>query len=156
MAFSMGVLAFFPIFRPSSMGCLRGSVRKRACCTLWRNASRPSLLKPRRLISARASGRRNMRGLGLPDCALGVTVPTSTNPKPMAPRASMQRAFLSRPAARPTRLGKVRPASSMGSSTVSLHQAHCSGVRCPRASMSMVSSWAASASMPKRRGRVSA
>ncbi len=62
-----------------------------------RKASSPSLLKPSRLISASAWGRRNMRGLGLPGCAFGVTVPTSTKPKPMAPRPSMQRAFLSRP-----------------------------------------------------------
>ena len=41
-----------------------------------------------------------MRGLGLPGCPLGVTVPTSTKPNPMAARPSMQRAFLSRPAAR--------------------------------------------------------
>ena len=55
-----------------------------------------------------------MRGFGLPGCGLGVTVPTSTKPKPMAPKASMQRAFLSRPAARPTRFGKRRPASVTG------------------------------------------
>ena len=49
-----------------------------------------------------------MRGLGLPGWALGVTVPTSTKPKPIAAKASMQRAFLSRPAARPTRFGKLQ------------------------------------------------
>ena len=50
-----------------------------------------------------------MRGLGLPGCALGVTVPTSMKPKPIAPRPSMQRPFLSSPAARPMRLGKRQP-----------------------------------------------
>ncbi len=40
----------------------------RKLCARWTlamKASRPSLLKPRRLISARASGRRNMPGLGV-------------------------------------------------------------------------------------------
>ena len=55
-----------------------------------------------------------MRGFGLPGCASGVTVPTSTLPKPSAPKASMQRPFLSSPAARPMRLGKRRPASVTG------------------------------------------
>ncbi len=59
-----------------------------------------------------------MRGLGLPGCGLGVTVPTSMKPKPIAPSASMQRAFLSSPAARPTRFGNRSPASSIGSSTM--------------------------------------
>ena len=118
------------------------------------NASRPSLLNPRRLISARASGSLNMRGLGLPGWGLGVTVPTSTKPKPMAPKASMHRAFLSSPAAIPTRFGKRKPASSTGSSTRVWHQAHCNGVRCPLASMSMVRSCAASGSMPNRKERV--
>jgi len=115
----MGVAAFLPMLRPSSIGdlALLAFLRKRAFCTLARKASSPSLLKPSRLISASRWGSRNMRGLGLPGWAFGVTVPTSTKPKPMAEKASMQRAFLSSPAARPTRLGKVRPASSTGSST---------------------------------------
>ena len=49
--------------------------------------------------------------------ALGVTVPTATKPKPIAASPSMQRAFLSSPAARPTRLGNFRPASCTGSRT---------------------------------------
>ena len=49
-----------------------------------------------------------MRGFGLPGCASGVTVPTSTLPKPIAPKASMQRPFLSSPAARPMRFGKAQ------------------------------------------------
>jgi DNA topoisomerase-3 len=40
----------------------------------------------------------------------------ASKPKPKAPSASMQRAFLSRPAARPTRFGKRRPATVTGSS----------------------------------------
>ena len=82
--------------------------------TLAMKASRPSLLKPSRLISAWAAGTRNMRGLGLPGWPTGVTVPTSMKPKPIAPRPSMQRPFLSSPAARPTRLGKRSPATTTG------------------------------------------
>ena len=47
-------------------------------------AAWPSLLKPSRLITASSSGSRNMRGFGLPACGSGVTVPTSTKPKPSA------------------------------------------------------------------------
>jgi hypothetical protein len=54
VASSIGVAAFLPMFRPSSMGGLRlrasGSAER---CTLATKASSPSLLKPRRLISAR-------------------------------------------------------------------------------------------------------
>ncbi len=53
-----------------------------ARATLARNRSTPSLLKPIRLISASASGSRKRRGLGLPGCARGVTVPHSMKPKP--------------------------------------------------------------------------
>ncbi|MNE52022.1 hypothetical protein D3C80_1466780 [compost metagenome] len=119
-------------------------------------ASRPWLLKPRRLTRALAAGMRNMRGCGLPGWGLGVTVPTSTKPNPMAASASMQRAFLSRPAAMPTRLGNFSPASSIGSDTMVCDQAHCSGVPCPRASRFMVRSWAASASRQNRKGRARA
>jgi hypothetical protein len=87
----------------------------RACATCDRKLSNPPLLNPSRLIKAWALGKRNMRGLGLPDCATGVTVPTSTNPKPMCCHASMQRAFLSKPAAKPIRLGNVSPHSCTGS-----------------------------------------
>ena len=129
--------------------------RKPARRTFETNASRPSLLKPSRLISARASGRRNMRGFGLPGCASGVTVPTSMKPKPSAASPSMQRPFLSSPAARPTRFGKVRPASVTGSAMRRCAQAHCSGVFCKRASEPSVSSCACSGSRPKRNGRAS-
>jgi 2,4-dienoyl-CoA reductase (NADPH2) len=113
-------------------------------------------VKPRRLIRARASGRRNRRGVGLPGCASGVTVPTSTKPKPIAPRPSMQRAFLSRPAARPTRLGNFNPASTTGSSTRRLQYAQASGVPWTRARVCSVSSWAVSGSSPNRKGRARA
>ena len=52
---------------------------------------------------------RNMRGLRLPLCARGVSVPTSTKPKPMARSSRGTRASLSKPAAMPTGLGKSRP-----------------------------------------------
>ena len=45
-------------------------------------AAAPSLLKPKRLITARSSVRRNRRGRGLPGCGRGVAAPTSTKPKP--------------------------------------------------------------------------
>ena len=47
-------------------------------------ASTPSLLKPKRLITARSSARRKRRGRGLPGCGSGVAAPTSTKPKPAA------------------------------------------------------------------------
>lgn len=55
-----------------------------------------------------------MRGFGLPDCGLGVTVPISTKPKPSPNSASMCAPFLSMPAAVPTGLGKVRPMTLVG------------------------------------------
>src|SRR3546814_734588 len=58
-----------------------------------------------------------MRGFGLPGCGRGVTVPTSTKPKPSRAHASRHSPFLSSPAARPTRLAKRKPSSSTGSST---------------------------------------
>src|SRR3546814_94612 len=58
-----------------------------------------------------------MRGFGLPGCGRGVTVPTSTKPKPSRAHASRHSPFLSSPAARPTRLAKRKPSSSPGSST---------------------------------------
>ena len=59
-------------------------------------------------MTARFSGSRNIRGFGLPACGFGVTVPTSTKPKPSANSASICAPFLSSPAARPTGLGKLR------------------------------------------------
>ena len=51
--------------------------------------STPSLLKPIRLIIALASGIRNKRGFGLPDCGRGVIVPISMKPKPNPANASI-------------------------------------------------------------------
>ena len=52
-----------------------------------------------------------MRVPALPLCASGVSVPTSTKPKPMARSWRGTRAFLSKPAAMPTGLGKSRPST---------------------------------------------
>ena len=43
---------------------------------------KPELLNPNLLISAWSSSKRNILGFGFPYCFNGVTVPTSTNPKP--------------------------------------------------------------------------
>ena len=56
-----------------------------------------------------------MRGLGLPGCGFGVTVPISKKPKPKAPSASICSPSLSKPAASPTGLGKVMPQIVWGS-----------------------------------------
>src|SRR5229473_2443441 len=62
-----------------------------------------------RLTIARCSGSRNSRGRGLPGCGRGVTVPTSTKPKPSRNQAGTSTWPLSIPAASPTGLGKRRP-----------------------------------------------
>jgi len=72
----------------------------------------PSLLKPIRFRMAPSSGMRNNRGLGLPFCGRGVTVPISAKPKPSSGRASTIVAFLSNPAASPTGLGNRIPATT--------------------------------------------
>jgi hypothetical protein len=82
----------------------RGLDRSRAATT-----AAPWLLKPIRLINARSAGNRNSRGLGFPDCGSAVTVPTSTNAKPRAPRAHSPTASLSKPAASPSGPGSSRP-----------------------------------------------
>ena len=79
-----------------------------------RNTSTPSLLKPIRLISASASGSRKSRGFGLPGWARGVTVPHSRKPNPSAASASTCAAFLSSPAASPTRFGNESPIAVTG------------------------------------------
>ena len=70
-----------------------------------------------RLIKACACGRRNIRGLGLPGCARGVTVPISMKPKPSAASPSIYVPSLSKPAANPTALGKVMPITLTGEFT---------------------------------------
>ena len=72
-----------------------------------------------RLMTASSRSSRNSRGRGLPVCGFGVTVPISTKPKPSRSSASGTSAFLSKPAAMPTGLGKFRPkarTASFGSS----------------------------------------
>ncbi len=49
--------------------------------------------------------------LGLPDCDFGVTVPISIKPKPKLENWLINLAFLSKPAAKPTGLGKSIPKS---------------------------------------------
>src|SRR6185437_4552403 len=109
----------------------------------------PSLLKPRRLITARSASRRKIRGRGLPACARGVTVPTSTKPKPRRSSASGTTAFLSKPGATPTGLGKFSPnartAISGGSAA-----ARATGIS--RNALS-VSAWASSGSRARSSGR---
>src|SRR5437868_11875778 len=77
-------------------------------------ASAPSLLNPSRLINADCSGSRKMRGLGLPDCGLAVTVPISMKPKPRAAQAGRATPFLSKPAASPIGFEKLMPKTLFG------------------------------------------
>ena len=81
-----------------------------------RAGSCPSELKPYRLITAPSSRSLNTLGLGLPGCGLGVTLPISTNPKPMASSAGNALASLSNPAARPIGFANRRPHASTASS----------------------------------------
>ena len=130
--------------------------RKRARLTLATNAARPSLLKPSRLISAPASGMRNMRGFGLPGCASGVTVPTSTKPKPIAPKRVDAAAVLVEPCGQADAVGKASgPRSSPGRRHARLRDSATSGVRWIRASAASVRSCACSGSSPNRKGRAS-
>ena len=59
-----------------------------------RSAATPSLLKPKRLMTARSSVRRKSRGRGLPGCGSGVAAPTSTKPKPARPSGATARGVL--------------------------------------------------------------
>src|SRR5258706_13732801 len=123
-----------------------------ARATFASRRSTPSLLKPRRLMIASCSITRNMRGLGLPGCGRGVTVPTSRKPKPSAARASRYSPFLSRPAASPTGLGKSIPMTrrdgAWGAPTAS------SAAPGPSAESDFsVRSWASSGSSLKRAER---
>src|SRR5258706_6746548 len=89
---------------------------KDARSTFRSNRSTPWFLNPSRLMMASCSARRNMRGLALPGCGRGVTVPISTKPKPSAASASMYSPFLSSPAASPTGFGKRIPITVRDSS----------------------------------------
>ena len=68
-----------------------------------------------RLITALSSTSRNSRGRGLPACGSGVTVPISTKPKPKPNIACGTSAFLSKPGASPTGVGKSSPATRIAS-----------------------------------------
>ena len=129
---------FAPIFAPTTPP--RGRRRASRAAT----ASRPSLLKPMRLITAPSAVRRKRRGRGFPACGRGVTLPHSTKPKPAASMASGTSAFLSKPAARPTQALKLRPQSS----TARFAGAGPSRTRGPSPARNrpMVSRWASSAS----------
>ena len=96
---------FAPMLTPTTPGLLRRAASRRSA------ASWPSLLKPSRLITASSLVSRKIRGLGLPDCGSGVTVPASAKPKPSESNASGTSAFLSYPAAKPSGLGKSIPAT---------------------------------------------
>ncbi len=64
-----------------------------------------------RLINPSSSVMRNKRGLGLPICGFGVSVPISINPNPKLANSLNHRASLSNPAAKPTGFLKVNPNS---------------------------------------------
>src|SRR5579863_6095951 len=74
-------------------------------------ASAPLFGKPIRFSSARSPVTRARIGGGFEPCARGVRVPTSTKPKPSAPRPSKCSASLSSPAATPSGEGKLRPSA---------------------------------------------
>ncbi len=75
MALSFVVKVFLPILPPIITRCFLF----RSCLTAF---STPLLLKPIRLINPWSSVILNERGLGLPGCGLGVTVPISMNENP--------------------------------------------------------------------------
>src|SRR5690606_12059806 len=129
------------------------SPRRRARETLRTSASTPALLKPMRLTSARYSGSRNIRGRWLPGCGRGVTVPTSTKPKPSASRASTWRPSLSNPAARPTGLGKRRPSTVVGNGRGAGPSTRRSPTACSASSEESPRPCARSASRANRKGR---
>ena len=60
-------------------------------------------------MTAPSSPNLNRRGRALPSCGRGVSVPTSTKPKPSLSIAPGTSAFLSKPAASPSGLGNFSP-----------------------------------------------
>ena len=92
-----------PRLRPTTAPFGRCSIRL-AIVTI------PSLLKPKRLMTARSSVRRNRRGLALPLWACGVAAPTSKKPNPARDSGLIAWAFLSNPAASPSGLSSCNPA----------------------------------------------
>ncbi|MCY1182282.1 hypothetical protein D9M73_228360 [compost metagenome] len=123
-----------PILMPSTPSYFAARTRASRWSTPW-------LLKPMRLMMASAWGRRNRRGLGLPGCGRGVTVPISTKPKPSWAKPSMAAPFLSRPAASPTGFGKSRPMTFTGVFAGALHSKPLSPRRPPAPIRSRDRSW---------------
>jgi hypothetical protein len=72
-------------------------------------SSTPILLKPILFIIASSLISLNNLFFGLPSWAFGVTVPISIKPKPKVENSLYKRAFLSKPAAKPTGFGKLIP-----------------------------------------------
>ena len=95
-----------------------------------------------------------MRGLSLPGCGLGVTVPTSIKPNPKAAIPLTQAAFLSKPAARPTRLVKRQPNNSTGSCTGAGNRHLAKPVFPAAPSRPKVKSWATSGFIEKSNGLI--
>ena len=93
-----------PRFNPRTAS--RGRFARRSAM-----ASMPWLLNPNRLIAAWSSVRRKRRGFGLPGCGRGVAAPTSKKPNPARERPRSASAFLSKPAASPRGLARLRPAT---------------------------------------------
>ena len=154
-ASSAGVIFDLPILIPTG---IRGQ-RPEAWSPSKREAtaSHPSLLNPKRLISACWWGYRKRRGLGLPGCGRAVTVPISANPNPSASQAGRARAFLSIPAARPTGLGKVMPATVRGRGGTAFPAVNLMrfGQCDPASSIASTASCASSGSSEKKIGRSS-
>src|SRR5471030_2083174 len=94
-----------------------------------------------------------MRGLGLPGCGRGVTVPIPRKPKPMAASASMYSPFLSRPAARPSALGNSRPMSLTLRAGPASARTEAMPVRSISLSEARAKSCATSGSIPNRKRR---
>ena len=117
-----------------------------AAFTLLIKLSTPLLLKPIRLIIAFDSGNLNIRGLSLPACGRGVTVPTSIKPKPIWLNASMHSAFLSKPAAKPTGFLNSRPKKLTGLFATDCDHAALKGVLAKRLKLLRANSCAHSAS----------
>lgn len=67
------------------------------------------LARPHLLMTASSSSSRKTLGLGFPSWGSGVTVPTSTKPKPTLYSPSTASPCLSKPAARPSGLRNRRP-----------------------------------------------
>ena len=106
-------------------------------------------------MSAWASGSRNMRGFGLPGCGRGVTVPASMKPKPNVASPARCSAFLSSPAASPTRFGNVMPITVTGDPAARAPNARATPNCAARSSAANVNSCAVSGSSANRKGRAS-